>query len=158
VIRANAMRNKKKDVKGKKNDAMRIVEGKEQARLVGALAARGATDLADIEPAVRRIVGDVRSNGDRAVRRYATHWDGLGKDEPLLVPEDDLQQAWEKIDPELQDAIKQAAGNIRRYAEWQAPGEWRREIQPGVSVGQLVRPLDSVGCYVPGDSRAGRRG
>ena len=150
MIRANAVRNKKKDVKRNKNDAMRIVEGKEQDRLVTALAARGATDLADVEPAVRRIVGDVRRNGDRAVRRYATRWDGLGKDEPLLVPEDDLHQAWEKIDPELQDAIEQAAGNIRRYAEWQAPGEWRREIRPGVSVGQLVRPLESVGCYVPG--------
>src|SRR5208337_1064645 len=42
--------------------------------------------------------------------------------------------------------------NIRRYAEWQAAplDEWRREIESGVSVGQLVRPLDSVGCYVPG--------
>jgi histidinol dehydrogenase len=67
---------------------------------------------------------------------------------------EDLQEAWEQTDPELQNAIEQAAGNIRRYAEWQAPRdkekEWRREIQPGVSVGQLVRPLESVGCYVPG--------
>ena len=42
------------------------------------------------------------------------------------------------------------AGNIRRYCEWQKPKEWRREIQPGVCVGQMVRPLESVGCYVPG--------
>jgi histidinol dehydrogenase len=120
---------------------------------VSALAERGATDLADVEPAVRRIVNDVRRNGDRAVRRYAMRWDGLGKGDPLRVPEDELHQAWEKTDPPLQDAIKQAAGNIRRYAEWQASpatNEWRREIQPGVSVGQLVRPLESVGCYVPG--------
>ena len=120
---------------------------------MSALAERGATDLADVEPAVRRIVNDVRRNGDRAVRRYAMRWDGLGKGDPLRVPEDELHQAWEKTDPPLQDAIKQAAGNIRRYAEWQASpatNEWRREIQPGVSVGQLVRPLESVGCYVPG--------
>src|SRR5208282_2448446 len=95
---------------------------------------------------------DVCRNGDRAVRRYATRWDGLGKGDPLRVPEDDLHQAWEQTDPELQDAIKHAAGNVRRYAEWQAgkAQEWRREIQPGVSVGQMVRPLESVGCYVPG--------
>ncbi|MGD0470152.1 MAG: histidinol dehydrogenase [Terriglobales bacterium] len=137
---------------------MGILEGTEQARLVTALAERGATDLADVEPAVRRIVSDVRRNGDCAVRRYAKRWDGLGKNEPLRVPEADLHQAWKQTDPELQDAIKQAAGNIRRYAEWQAPqdkdknnnNEWRREIQPGVVVGQLVRPLESVGCYVPG--------
>jgi histidinol dehydrogenase len=136
-----------------RNELLRILDGSEQARLVSALAERGATDLADVEPAVRRIVNDVRRNGDRAVRRYAMRWDGLGKGDPLRVPEDELHQAWEKTDPPLQDAIKQAAGNIRRYAEWQASpatNEWRREIQPGVSVGQLVRPLESVGCYVPG--------
>ena len=92
-----------------------------QDRLVTALAGRGATDLADVEPAVRRIVNDVRRNGDRAVRRYATRWDGLGEGEPLRVPEDELHEAWEQTDSELQEAIKQAAGNIRRYAEWQAP-------------------------------------
>jgi histidinol dehydrogenase len=133
---------------------MRILEGPEQARLVTALAERGATDLAEVEPVVRRIVSNVRRNGDRAIRRYATSLDGLGKGEPLRVPEDDLYEAWEQTDPELQDAIEQAAGNIRRYAEWQAPKEsekeWRREIQPGIFVGQLVRPLESVGCYVPG--------
>lgn len=141
-----------------RNDAMPILEGVEQTRLVTALAGRGATDLAKVEPAVRRIVREVRRHGDRAVRRYATRWDGLGKTEPLRVPEADLHEAWEQTDPELQDAIKHAARNIRRYAEWQAPQdkdkdrnkEWRREIQPGVSVGQLVRPLESVGCYVPG--------
>jgi histidinol dehydrogenase len=135
-------------------NVMRILEGAEKARLVTTLAERGATDLAEVEPAVRRIVGDIRSNGDRALRRYATRWDGLGKGEPLRVPEDDLQKAWEQTDPELQEAIKQAAGNIRRYAQWQAPKdrekEWQREIQPGVFVGQLLRPLESVGCYVPG--------
>jgi histidinol dehydrogenase len=137
-----------------RNHVMRILEGLEQARLVTALAARGATDLTEVEPAARRIVNDVRRNGDRAVRRYATHLDGLGKGEPLRVSEADLQEAWEQTDPELQNAIEQAAGNIRRYAEWQVPRdkekEWQREIQPGVSVGQLVRPLESVGCYVPG--------
>jgi histidinol dehydrogenase len=68
----------------------------------------------------------------------------------LRVPETELQEAWQKTSPELQTAIKQAADNIRRYCEWQKPKEWRREIQPGVCVGQLVRPLESVGCYVPG--------
>jgi histidinol dehydrogenase len=136
---------------------MRILEGAAQVRLVTALAGRGATDLADVEPEVRRIVSEVRRTGDRAVRRYATRWDGLGKGEPLRVSEADLQEAWEQTNPELQQAIQQAADNIRRYAEWQAPqaspqasNEWRREIQPGVFVGQLVRPLESVGCYVPG--------
>jgi histidinol dehydrogenase len=119
-------------------------------RFARALEQRGANDLAEVEPAVRRIVNDVRRSGDRALRRYAAQWDGLGKSEPLRVPEAELHEAWQTIPAELQDAIAQAASNIRRYCEWQKPEEWRREIHPGVCVGQLVRPLESVGCYVPG--------
>jgi histidinol dehydrogenase len=133
-----------------RKNAMRILEGPGQARLVSRLAGRAATDLAEVDPVVRRIVADVRRNGNRAVRRYATRFDGLGKEEPLRVSEAELKNAWQQTDPELRASIRHAAGNIRRYAEWQAPQEWRRETEPGVSVGQLVRPLESVGCYVPG--------
>jgi histidinol dehydrogenase len=68
--------------------AIKILEGADQSRLVTALAARGTTDLAGVEPDVRRIVNDVRRNGDRALRRHATRLDGLGKSEPLRVPEE----------------------------------------------------------------------
>jgi histidinol dehydrogenase len=132
------------------DDVMRILEGAKKDLFVRGLERRGASDLAEVEPAVRRIVGNVRRNGDCALRRYATRWDGLGKHESVRVAEDDLHEAWQKTPPALQDAIRQAAGNIRRFCEWQKPEEWRREIQPGVCVGQLVRPLESVGCYVPG--------
>jgi histidinol dehydrogenase len=131
-------------------DVMRILEGSKKDRFVRALERRGASDLAEVEPAVRRIVSNVRRNGDRALRRYAARWDGLGRDQPARVPEADLLEAWQRIPPELREAITQAADNIRRYCEWQKPQEWRREIQLGVCVGQLVRPLKSVGCYVPG--------
>jgi histidinol dehydrogenase len=129
---------------------LRILDGLERDKFVRALEQRGATDLAEVEPAVRRIVNNVRRDRDRALRRYATRWDGLGKDEPLRVPEADLHKAWQQTPPELQDAITRAAENIRRYCEWQKPVEWRREIHSGVCVGQFVRPLESVGCYVPG--------
>lgn len=129
---------------------MRILEGLARDRFVRAVEERGAHDLAEVEPAVRRIVSHVRRNGDPALRRYAERWDGLSRSEPLRVTEADLQEAWKRTPLELQDAIARAAGNIRTYCEWQKPEEWRREIQPGVSVGQFVRPIDAVGCYVPG--------
>jgi histidinol dehydrogenase len=84
------------------------------------------------------------------LRRYAARWDGLNHSDPVRVPEADLHEAWQNTPADLQQAIAAAAENIRRYCEWQKPEEWRREIHPGVCVGQLVRPLDSVGCYVPG--------
>jgi len=129
---------------------MRILDRRKKDRFVRALEQRGATDLAGVEPAVRRIVKDVRSNGDRALRRYAARWDGLGKSQPVRVAEADLHEAWQRTPAELQAAISQAASNIRRFCEWQKPESWSREIQPGVYAGQLVRPLESVGCYVPG--------
>ena len=133
-----------------RKEVIRILEGAGLARYVAALAGRGTTDLAEVERAVRRIVRSVQTDGDRALRSYATRWDGLNKNEPLRVSEDEINEAWELTDPVLQAAMEQAAGNIRRYAEWQAPREWNHEIQPGVFAGQLIRPLESVGCYVPG--------
>jgi histidinol dehydrogenase len=129
---------------------LRILEGRKKDRYVRTLEHRGANNLAEVEPAVRRIVNTVRRDGDRALRRYSARWDSLSKDEPLRVPETDLRNAWQKTAAELRDAITRAAENIRRFCEWQKPEEWRREIHPGVCVGQLVRPLESVGCYVPG--------
>jgi histidinol dehydrogenase len=129
---------------------IRILDGRKKDRFVEAMEQRGAADLAELLPTVRRIVNNVRRNGDRALRSYAARWDGLAGTEPVLVPEADLQQAWRRISAGLREAITQAAANIRHYCAWQKPSEWQREIQPGVSVGQLVRPLESVGCYVPG--------
>ncbi len=129
---------------------IRILDGLKRDRFVRTLEQRGANDLAEVEATVRRIVNNVRRNGDLALRRYASRWDGLDKGEALRVPEADLDEAWQRTSPELKDAITQAAGNIRRFCEWQKPEEWRREIQPGVCAGQLVRPLEAVGCYVPG--------
>ena len=129
---------------------MRILQGHPQARFVNALEGRGTTDLAGVEPTVRRIVNEVRRKGDRALRRYAAKLDGLQSQAPISIPEAELEQAWEQTSADVKQAIIQAATNIRRYCEWQKPKEWTREINPGICVGQLVRPLDSVGCYVPG--------
>jgi histidinol dehydrogenase len=129
---------------------MRILQGRQQARFVSALEQRSTTDLAHVDTTVRRIVNEVRRNGDRALRRYASKLDGLQSQAPIRIPEAELEQAWGQTPADVKQAIIQAAANIRRYCEWQKPKEWTRAINPGICVGQLVRPLDSVGCYVPG--------
>lgn len=129
---------------------MRILKGTAAERYIRALERRGSTDLTEVEPIVKRVVRSVRKEGDRALRRYAMKWDGLEKADAIRVSEEEMNAAWKSTDPELQDAIRQAAGNIRRYCEWQKPEDWRREIHEGVCVGQIIRPLQSVGCYVPG--------
>jgi len=127
---------------------MRILSGAAAAASVRKIASRGSR-YAEVEPAVRRIIADVRRRGDRAVRKYAERWDGLQRGTPLKVPEEEIQAAWKSARPDLRRALRAAAANIRRFCEMQKPREWTRTRQ-GISVGQIVRPLDSVGCYVPG--------
>jgi histidinol dehydrogenase len=127
---------------------MRILSGGAAAASVRKMAARGSR-YAEVEPGVRRIVADVRRRGDRAVRKYAEQWDGLPPREPLRVAEEEIKAAWKSAAPELKASLRTAAANIRRFCEWQKPAEWTR-IRKGITVGQIVRPLDSVGCYVPG--------
>lgn len=129
---------------------MRVVQGRKAETIARALAARGAADLSRVEPAVKRIVADVRRGGDNALRRYAEKLDGVAKGQPLLVPREDVESAKASVSREFKAALQQAARNIRRYSQWQMPKSWTREVQPGLRVGQLVRPLERVGCYVPG--------
>ena len=127
---------------------MRILSGHRAAARVRTLAARSA-QFRSVEPATRRIVANVRRDGDRALRRYAERWDGLAKGAALLIEEAVLQNAWESSSPDLRSALGLAANRIRQFCKWQLPREWMRK-RGGISVGQLVRPLESVGCYVPG--------
>ncbi len=129
---------------------MRTVRGQAADEVVAKLAARGAADLSRVEPTVRKIVNSVRSGGDRKLRAYAEQFDGLAKGQPLQVAREEIEAAWKAVSPEFKAALKQAAKNIRRYCQWQLPKSWMREMASGLRVGQLVRPLDSVGCYVPG--------
>jgi histidinol dehydrogenase len=129
---------------------MRILSGRKAEAFVRALEQRGATDLARVEKQVRRIVADVRKNGDLALRRYAEKWDGLKVKQPLRVTDAELEQAWNAVPDQFKHALETAAANIRQYCEWQKPQPWRNAISPGIQVGQVVRPLQSAGCYVPG--------
>ena len=127
---------------------MRILEGRAAENYVRKLEQRGQKPDA-LEPRVRRIVQSVRRDGDKALRRYAERWDGLGAGAALRVSEGEMKVALKNSSRELRSALETAAGNIRNFCQWQKPREWVRARQ-GRKLGQLVRPLSSVGCYVPG--------
>jgi len=125
--------------------------GKRQAdAVIAALEQRGALNTSKVKRTVKTIVGDVRDKGDRALTKYAMKFDGLAKGTSLRVSTDEMRTAWEATAPALRDAMQMAQTNIRAFAEAQRPGEWTRAAGKGVKVGQVVRPLESVGCYVPG--------
>ena len=111
---------------------------------------RGAVNTSRVDATVRTILKEVREGGDDAVRSYGTKLDGLTPEAPLLVSREELESAWNQTSEELRAAMRLAQANIRAFAEKQLPRAWSFRPQQGMEVGQIVRPLDSVGCYVPG--------
>ena len=123
---------------------------KSAAALIETIEKRGALNTSKVGPIVRRILADVRQRGDAALRSYAAKLDGLPPGATLLVSRAEMKLAWNATAAELQSAMRVAQKNIRAFAEAQKPQEWTIAPAPGVATGQLVRPLESVGCYVPG--------
>jgi histidinol dehydrogenase len=114
------------------------------------LEERGAINTAKVDVVVREILSAVRQRGDARVREFATDFDGLTDDQPFLVGRAEMQAAWDSISEQLKAAMRLAQANICAFAEKQLPRAWSFRPAEGMEVGQIVRPLGSVGCYVPG--------
>lgn len=115
------------------------------------LAGRSSVDRA-AERVALRIVRDVRRRGDAALLAWSRRLDDAdyASARQIWVTARAFRAARRVVDPALLRAIEHAARNIRRVAEQQKPRSWSLEVEPGVRVGQIVRPLGTVGCYVPG--------
>jgi histidinol dehydrogenase len=109
---------------------------------------RRAARLDEAEEVVRPILRRVAAEGDKAVLEFAHKFDGLG-DGSLLVPEAGLAAAAARLSPEVRGAIDTATRNIREFAREQLPKPYFREFSSGRKLGQIVRPLAAVGCYIP---------
>jgi len=127
---------------------MKVLRGRAAARQVTRLAERGK-DTSAAEKAAVPIIRDVRRNGDAAVRKYAQRWDKLEDSKPLRIAPEEMHAAWEDLSTDMRAALQQAATRIRQFCRWQMPREWNRTAN-GIRLGQIIRPLESVGCYVPG--------
>ena len=62
----------------------------------------------------------------------------------------EIAAAKNRVSREFLRAVDHAAENVRRVAEKQMPREWSLQVEPGVTVAQVVRPIESIGCYIPG--------
>lgn len=116
---------------------------------VDALLARRNAAYEHALPAARRIVEGVRKGGDAALRRYAAKFDGNSQPERLRISPEEMQDALETISPPVERALRTAIRNIRAFAERQKPKDWNFAPASGVVVGQRIRPIGNVGCYVP---------
>ena len=114
---------------------------------------RSEEDVNKVLDIVSDILNNVKVNKDKAIREYTEKFDGVTI-ENLKVSKDEIKEAYETLDDELLVALKQAASNIEKFHKKQIPSEWEMEVNPGIVAGQIVRPINSAGCYIPGGRAA----
>jgi histidinol dehydrogenase len=102
---------------------------------------------------VKAIIEDVRIRGDEAVREFTQKYDHSYL-ETFSVSEKEFDEAFQVIDQNIVDVIKEAAENIRSYHMKQLRPSWMTTQENGTILGQKITPLDSVGVYVPGGTAA----
>ena len=123
---------------------IRILKSTDAARLLARRSAR----MTEAEAAVRPILEAVRKRGDKGLMEYARKFDGLPR-KSVRVPAAELSAAANRLTPQFIAAVEEASHNVRRYAAKQLPKESTATYGPGHKLGQIVRPLDTVGAYIP---------
>jgi len=118
-------------------------------RQLDALFARRTAAWERAIPTAKRIVDGVRKGGDAVLRRYAAKFDGNSQSSQLRISSDEMQDALDNISPAFERALRTATRNIRAFAEHQRPKDWNFSPAAGVSVGQRIRPISNIGCYIP---------
>jgi histidinol dehydrogenase len=112
------------------------------------LLARRKARLAEAEAVVRPILEAVRKRGDKALLEYARQFDGFDR-KSVLLPEACLAHAADGLAPAFRDAVATASANIRAFAQMQLPAANLSAVQPGLELGQIIRPLDTIAAYIP---------
>ena len=108
-------------------------------------------NLKDLIPQVAPIIEAVQTRGDDAVSEFTKKFDGPDMDpSQFRVPPDEMDEAVSDLPEDLRDAIETSIENIRKFHERQLePAQWEMQISPGLTAGEKVVPIDSVGLYVP---------
>jgi histidinol dehydrogenase len=103
------------------------------------------------ERAATRMIQDVQRRGDAALFYWTKRFDGPTLQRSnVWVTRDELRSASRRVSAAFLDAVDHAAHNIRAVARRQKPQEWTLTVEPGVRASQRVRPIETVGCYLPG--------
>jgi histidinol dehydrogenase len=99
---------------------------------------------------VAAIIERVRNEGDAALTDLTKQFDKIEL-ASVAVSRNEIDAAYEKVDPILIEHLEDAADRIQRFHEKQVPpGLWLTEMEPGITLGVKSTPLARVGCYIPG--------
>jgi len=115
------------------------------------LLARRTQQDAEAHRIAAEIVQDVRKRGDAALFAYSKQFDDTDLAKAgIWIEKKEIRAAQKATSSKFQKAIEKAAENVRRVAEKQLPRPWTIETTPGVKIHQVVRPIEAIGCYIPG--------
>ncbi|KXS42404.1 MAG: histidinol dehydrogenase [Candidatus Frackibacter sp. T328-2] len=104
---------------------------------------------------VQDILDNIQQNGDKAVLDYTARFDQAELSaQEQLVSEAEVEEAYTKVDDEFLAALETAINNIKDFHERQTREGWMKTDEDGVILGQVFRPLEKVGLYVPGGTAA----
>ena len=107
----------------------------------------------DVAGIVSDIIANVRQNGDAALFEYSEKFDKVSLDS-FEVSVDEINEAFETVDPELIRVMRAAKENIYAFHSRQVRNSFVMQETDGVVMGQRVTPIERVGLYVPGGTAA----
>jgi len=129
---------------------MRILtENEFRTKYLDEIRKRSTLQFDEIVESVKSIISSVKERGNAAVQEFTLKFDNV-EIHDLKVSREEIQQAYETVDDDFINAIKMAGTNIKKFHEAQMPKELCVETQEGVQVTRIIRPIESVGLYVPG--------
>jgi len=118
--------------------------------VVDNLVNRSNMDLFTQDETVRKILNDVKKNGDEAVLQLTHQYDRHRLPlEQIQVTADEIKAAYKELKKEELNALREAVKRIRLFHERQKQNSWTYEDE-GIKLGQMVRPIELAGIYVPG--------
>jgi histidinol dehydrogenase len=135
---------------------MRIVKAQEfKEETLNQVLNRRKSDISSIESSIRKIINDVKEQGDKALLQYTEKFDKVRiPASKLKVDKREIKEAYKKLKKIQITALRKAANNIASFHKKQLRAKWTMQIAEGVTLGQVTRPLASVGVYVPGGKAA----
>ncbi|MGI6777986.1 MAG: histidinol dehydrogenase [Acetivibrionales bacterium] len=132
---------------------MRIIDARQEdsKELFKKLVSRSRFEPEEITSSVNDIVENVRAMGDKALIEFTRRFDGIKLEpEEIKVSKEETDNAYKAVDTNLIGVIRRAKENIERFHLKQKENSWFSTEADGVILGQLYRPLEMVGVYVPG--------
>lgn len=119
--------------------------------IVKQILGRSQLDYGNVQETVDEILLNIRKKGDEALFEYTEKFDKIVIDKnSIRVSEEEIEYAYSKVDKELIEVLKKSAERIRNFHEKQKQNSWFNTSENGEILGQLVRPIENVGVYVPG--------